>query len=1091
MELFNKNHRLVFVILLLAGICTCNYGQSDQENSIVRINKGEYTLGTILERMNSLSGYNLSYNSTNLPLDSKINVSVSNPSLIQMVEFLESQSPVEVIIKDKFLIIRRKNLQETYRISGNISDVQTGEPMVGVNIYVKKSGHGTVSNVKGLYTLELTPGPTTLVFSFIGYTTQEAELKVYSDHTLNIQMEPEQTELDEVRVIGERQFFGNLNIGRTIETIEVKELEAVKTNNVADVLQARLPGVWVTKVSGAPGDHNQIRIRGINSLFGGVDPLYIIDGVPVPIVNLHSLGIADLNIRDVENITVLKDASSNAIYGFQGGNGVIIIDTRRGGEKEISFSVTQGIQEVPVKYNLMNSVDLINSFDSALRRGISPIGAYYPDITDTLCSDDWQDRLFQRGWISEYQLSAGGTIQKTTYYLSGNYYRHDGIIANTNYSKYSFSGSLGRNFFDRLLLEGVYKANIQQNRNNLDSYWGNHVILEEINKSPAYNCTPMECYQDTLGNEYVRTYVDYRDLHTRENPDSLINHTNKNLDVITHNFSGFASLRILNNLQLNYSIAYSTRSHRYSTDIRAYSYFNEFNNYLQSREEYALANNQVNIIFTEDVKNHAINIVASAKLYRDMVEWNIDSLVSEFESQTKQENIFTRGNLAILGESGKAVRHINSLIGHINYNYAGTYFISLAANYENLKEGSTRDITKLFPSLAIKWDIARIQGLNRLAWLDHFDLMFNWGRSGNYPLNSLSRDLFSTEHYIYPDMIYHGYTVDNLANHELEPEIVEGYNIGSELSLFNKRLFLQASYFSKTNRNLIVQRDIPFYYGGGRIYINIAEMQIDGWEYKIEAWPILQSKWQWFSRLNLSTFNQRVNNLDGSDKYYYNDDVLIPDFVIKEDAVLGNILGYRYLGKVEEGTSQEDFEHVVFEGGGMFENADTLPLTLDITDKVVIGNILPDFTLNFYNSLQFKNITLDMLWYAVVGVDKFNATRASTYISGLNSEINNLIADTNRVIASEVFYQSSYFVEDASFVRLKSISLTYSPEKLLYDKIRMKFTLGIDNLITLTHYKGYDPEATIYTDNTFSDNAVDLGSYPNPRAYYISINLKF
>ena len=1092
MNLSMKRIRFIFPVFISFIIFPYIRGQSLPENQIVQLDKGEYILEALLESMDKLPGITLSYNSNDLPLDAKIHVPESNPSLQQLINYIETQSPSEVIIKGNFLIIRRKQLQDHYEIRGKVTDIETGEAMVGLNVYVKKSGAGTVTDANGSYSLNLTPGNYTLVFSFIGYAPQEEGLNAYSNQTLDVRMTPEQTELDEVRIIGERQFFGSLNEGRTIETIELKEVELVKTNNVTDVLQARLPGVWVTKVSGAPGDHNQVRIRGINSLFGGVDPLYVIDGVPVPIVNLHTLGISDLNIHDVENITVLKDASSNAIYGFQGGNGVIIIDTRRGGEKGISFSVTQGIQEAATRYDLFNSEELVSSLDSAARRGISSIRSVYPDFSDTLSSDDWQDRLLRRGWISEYQLSGGGTLLKTQYYLSGNYYRHDGVIENTGYSKYTLSASLGRNFFDRLSVEGVYKACLQQNRNNLDSYWGNHVILEEINKSPSYNSTPIQYYEDTvLNREFVRTYIDYPDLHTRENPDDLINLTNKKLDVVTHNVSTFASLRILDNLIMNYSFAYSILQHRYETKILAYQYFPEYNNYLESHEDYALANNQVNLTYTRNLGKHSINMVASTKFYRDMVKWNLDSIVSDFESNTKRENIFTRGNMSILGEEGKAIRHINSLIGHVNYNYSGKYFISLAANNENLKEGTTRDITMLFPSLALKWDLAREPLLNRLVWLDHLNLIFNWGRSGNYPLNSLSRDLFSDEYYIYPDTVYYGYTVDNPANHKLKPEIVEGYNLGGEISLFHDRLIFQVNYYAKTNYNLIIQRDIPYYYGGGRIFINIAEMHIDGLEYKLEAFPVSQSDWLWYSRLSLSTFNQMVNKLDGSDKYYYEDDILIPDFVIKENAVLGNILGYKYLGKVENGTEEEDFENVIFVDGGMYAKPDTVSPTLGDDDKVVIGNILPDFTFDFYNSLQYKNLALDMLWYAVVGVDKFNSTRASTYISGLNAEVNDFIADTNSVIASEVFYRSSYFVEDASFLRLKTLSISYSPKKLLYDKIKWKITLGADNLVTLTRYKGYDPEATIYTDNTFSDNAIDLGAYPNPRAYYVSINLKF
>lgn len=1087
-----RKYFLGFILLLIILPPYLIDAQTTGLHPKIELNAGTYSLGELLNRISTLPGYYSSYNGHELPMDAKIKVNVSNPDLTSLIGYIENQCPVEIILKDNYLIVRKKAILKKFTISGTVTDDKTGETMVGVNIYLKDSTQGVITDPSGRYRMTLPKGNYILVFSYFGYTTQHINISLNSDRVLDIHMKTGTIQLNEVKIVGERQFFGNLNQGRTIESIDAKEVEATKTNNVSDVLQAKMPGVWVTKVSGAPGDHNEIRIRGINSLFGSVDPLYVVDGVSVPIVNLHTLGIADLNIHDVENITVLKDASSNAIYGFQGGNGVIIIDTKRGGKNEINFSTTVGFQQLPRRYPLMNATDFLNSLYQEKQLNISQIRDYYPPESDTLCADNWQNNLFTTGMINEYALSGGGTKGKVNYYLSGDYYKHEGIVRRTGYTKYSFSASVGRNFFNRLSVEALYKGSLQQNKNNLDSYWGNRVIYEYINKSPVYNCTPLYDYMDTvLGTEYVRTNINYPELHTHENPDSLLNNTNKSLNILANSFSGFASLRILNNLQLNYSAAYSIRHHDYKTKVLAYNYDPSFNNYLVSHENYALANNQLNLTYKNSLGLNNINFVTIGKFYRDMVEWTIDSLAAQFDKLTDLENLYTRGNLAIQGESGRVVRHINSWMAHLNYDYSKKYFLSLAANYENLKEGTSRNLTKLFPSIAVTWDLAKEYGLNHIRQLDHFNVFFNWGISGNYPLNGLSRDIYAQKRYLYPDTVYVGYSVDQLANHKLEPEIIQGYNLGTEISFFKKRLNLQANYYVKANKNLILQRDIPYYYGGGRIYINIAEMGIHGFEFKLEGTPILNSDWQWYSRFNFSTFREQVNKLDGQDKYFYNDNILIPDFVIREKAPLGNFLGYKYLGKVKRGTVQSDYPNVVFSNGGMYENVDTITNQLNLTDKVVIGNILPKYTWNWYNSFDYKHFSLEAVWYAVIGVDKFNATRAMTFITGLNSDINAFIADTNKAITGSAFYQSSAFVENASFVRLKSLSLSYTTEKLFTDKIKVKFTLGADNLITLTHYKGYDPEATIYTDNVFSDNAVDLGAYPNPRSYYLSIDMTF
>lgn len=1087
-----SHHVVLFLIFFYFSTFSNCFAQGQNSANNLKIAPGSYTLASLITQLNEKTALELSYNPSVLNHSDKIIITKSILTLDELINEVNSNSNFEFVLTGNYLIIRFKKVPEIVQISGRITDSETKEILIGATITVDGIPGGTVSDASGAYSLQLAAGYYTIHFSYVGYITYKIELGLFENKSIDIELMLDKKQLEEIWVLGERQFFGNLNQGRAIESIKLEEIKQTSTNNVSDVLQARIPGMWITKVSGAPGDHIQIRIRGLNSLFGGVDPLFVIDGVPVPMVNLHSLGISDLNVHDVENITVLKDASSAALYGFQGGNGVIIIDTKRGHTPEFNFSVTQGVQQLSKSYSLFNSAEQKNSLDSASKRGIGYISAHYPVISDTLRSDDWQKNLFRVGYVQDYQMSTGGNIGKVNYYISGNVFSHSGIVTNSNYKKYSLSVSAGRNFFKKLTVEAVYKPSFQLNHNNLDSYWGNRVIYESINKSPSYYSTTEEYYIDTNSHaEYKRSYISYPEIYTRENPKALIDNSTKELKIINHSVSAFVGYQLSNNLKLNYSMAYATRDHDYYTNINAYEYLTSYNNYLTNTEDYALLNNQVNLNYNFRKGKHSCNFVGSGRFYRNMVEWEIDSLQSPIESGSVEENLFTKGNLAINGEYGKAIRHINSLIGHINYGYDSRYNISIAANYERLLEGTSRDISGFFPSLALKWDIAAEEFLSGIDFLDHLNLIYSWGRAGNYPLNGLSRDLFSEEFYIAPNQKYSGYALSNLANHNLQPEIVTGYNSGVEIDMFSNRLFIKANYYSKHNQNLIVQREIPAYYGGGKIFINIAEMQITGNEIAMEAFPISNKKYIWFTRISISSFDQKVTKLDESSKYYYHTDLLIPDFEIKENEPIGSILGYEYLGKVKKGTVQTDYENVVFHEGGMYTNADTLEYLLTNADKVIIGNILPDYSFNFYNSLDFERFNIEMLWYAVMGAQKFNSTRATSYFNVVNSETNILIADTNKVLVSKAFYESSYFVEDASFLRLKSIGFGYSPEKLINGKIQLHFTLGAENLITFTRYKGYDPEATIYTDNIFSDNAIDLGSYPNPRSYYIKIDLKF
>jgi TonB-dependent SusC/RagA subfamily outer membrane receptor len=268
--------------------------------------------------------------------------------------------------------------EKKFRVSGTVSDAETNEVLSGAYVYVESTKNGVQAGIDGRYTMSLLPGRYTLVASFIGYTLQSQQIDIGSNSEINFVLKPSEKQIGEVKITRQRDFWGSLNVGRSISSIDAKKINLLNTNNASDLLQASVSGVWSSQVSGAPGDHQKIRIRGLSSLFGCSDPLYIIDGVAVPIVNLHSLGIGDLNINDIEKVTVLKDAASTALYGYQGANGVVIIDTKRKNDSWLSFSTKFGIQSFNKRYDLMNTKDFLSSLDSARKNGISSIRRFYP-----------------------------------------------------------------------------------------------------------------------------------------------------------------------------------------------------------------------------------------------------------------------------------------------------------------------------------------------------------------------------------------------------------------------------------------------------------------------------------------------------------------------------------------------------------------------------------------------------------------------------------------------------------------------------------------------------------------------------------------
>ncbi len=995
---------------------------------------------------------------------------------------------VYLVILMVWIITTNLAAQVTYPIQGIVRDAANGDTLIGVTILLKGTQKGIISNAKGNFTLPIAPGDYTLVFSYTGYETSETPVSVNGNLFITVALQPKLTNIDEVKITSQRKFFGNMEYGRDIPTIGSKTIELQNVNNASDILHSSVAGVWATSTSGLPGDHEQIRIRGQNSFFSSAEPLYVVDGVPVPIVNMSSLGIADLNIHDIENVTVLKDASSTALYGFQGGNGVVLIDTKKGGESEINFSTKYGIQWFNNFYDQMNTQDFLASLQLAKNNIGSSLYNYYPKITDNTSNDNWQKEIFRTGTSQEYQLSASGTVKTIKYYISGNYTDQQGILPNASYRRYTFSTRFSRIFLKKLAFDIGYRGSIQGNNDNQDIYMGNPLLIAGIIKPPCQRNTPDSLIYGPKG-LYPRTYYGYPLLTNPELPQSIIQNNNNSLNINSHVINGSARIQLTDHLSLN---AMESLMLRYSN-----YYYNSYydNNSLgqdvivKSNEDVFLYNQQYNISYFNTFGKHKVDLVAAYRSYEDNLWWHVDTMQGKLNSYS-----YLRNSMAAYGPNGSVIRSIGSYVANASYNFNETYFVSAVANISNIKEGLHINYFTLFPSLAVSWDIARELPFKTINWLNSFNLYYNFGESGNYPLNGLSNDLYQTGQYSYNSITTGTYPIVlQLANHYLKHESTDELDYGIKSSFLDKRISVIATYYIKNINNLITQRQIPEYYGGGMQYINVGAIGVNGKELEIEANPVKTSNFSWFIKFNFSTSIQLVKKVMDDQPMVFASatDILMPEFIIKEGQPLGDIYGYENLGKWTADDTRAKNIHYVKSGGMKYLNADTTNKGLTTNDMVVIGNSVPKYTWDFSNTFQYRDFSLNLLWYAVQGVKKYNATRAATMMTGTNREANNYLRDTIPALSSSVFYQSSAFIDDASFIRLKTVTLTYEPTKELFNHMKFRFSLSFENMVTFTKYKGYDPEATTFTDNNFSDNAIDRGSVPNPKAMYATISVKF
>ncbi len=1084
---------ILFIILKLNAISSIKLYQN------TTLKPGKYKLIQIIEKLNEEQGINIMYNSNSLPLEKTIELQNANPTLSEVLNIMNKLLNIEYSLNEEYIILQPKKQINKYEISGTIKDSLTNENLIGVNVYIKDTQKGTITDPEGFYSLTLNEGEYTIAISYIGYEQKEITISLNKNYNLEILLNQDVTKLEEVKITAQRRFFGNMDYGREIPSLGVEVIEKQNTNNASDILHARIAGVWATKTSGAPGDHQKIRIRGQNSFFSSAEPLYIVDGVPVPIVNMSSLGIADLNINDIENITVLKDASSTALYGFQGGNGVILIDTKKGGEQRINYTTKFGFQWFDNFYDLMTTKEQLTSFDSLKSKLGYGYRNYYPPFSDTLCNRDRQRDIFQTGVLKENQISASGRYKNTNYYFSSNYLDQTGIIANSGYDRFTFSTKLSRNFFKKLAIEFGYRGSKQGNENNQNIYKGNRLIFEGINRSPCLECTPDTLLREKriLGDTFMyagyaqRILYGYGQLIDNTYPDSIISQNNHSLNIKTNIFNISARLQVNEHLSFNAIGSLMNRKSGYDLTY-LYFYYGSSGHYtnnilLKSSEDVILLNHQYNLSYNKNFNNHEIDFVAAYRYYQDNLWWKVDTTKGSYEKYS-----YLRNSMAAYGVKGSVIRILNSYVANISYNYKRKYFISAVTNVSKIKEGFYTEYYSLFPSVALSWDLAKEWPLKNSLWLSNWKIYANWGNSGNYPLNGLTNDLYSNYNYTIGGNTVERPAIEQFANHFLKHESTSEFNLGFDINALNNRLNLKAARYFKTIDNLIVLRDIPKYYAGGKQYLNIGKITVTGSELELDAIPVKNRNFIWQTKFNISTSNQIVNTLLEDESLEFSDyDILIPYFKIEENQRMGNIYGYKCIGKWTKEDELAKTRQYIKIGEMKFLNVDTSDLKINEKDLVIIGNAIPKYTWNLLNTFQIKNFNIDILWYAVIGTEKFNATRAGTYMAVTNKEIKNYINDSLFAITYEQFYLSNLFIDDASFIRLKSLTLSYEPSKVFFNHAKINFSLSFENFITITKYKGYDPEATIFTDNNFSDNAIDKGAIPNPKAVYMSLGITF
>lgn len=1031
-----------------------------------------------------------------------------------------------------FLLLFSLNALSQTTVTGTVSDIK-GEILQGVTVSLKNTDRGTVStDANGGYNITIPNGNATLVFSFVGYITKE--VAVENRKLINVTLEISSSVLNDVVVTG-YSTTTRKDLTGAIATVNIEDMQKAPVRSFEEALGGRVSGVQVTSQDGKPGSPINIYIRGIGSISQSSAPLYVIDGLAIenPDNNL-------LDPANIESITVLKDASSTAIYGARGSNGVIVITTKRGkvGPAHVDYSVNYGINK-PYKFmKLLSPYQFVQMLSEQL-------GAANPYLTNGKVLEDyrnakgtdWQDKLLQTGNQINHTITVSGGSAGTLYSLSGNYMNQEGIIISSGYKRYQGKMTLDQKIGMRAKVGGSlsYTSGTISGTNptaNGPSSLFYHAYTYRPIPLPGVNVVDFEESLYDPDNSYPADY--------RVNP--ILSVQNEIRNTISNNFIGnlYINYNILKNLKL--TLRGSLNSNNSRQEVFNGSNTRSGGIYGTNGVNGSILNYRTDVYDNTDLleyntainKVHRINILAGTSVQRaDFKAYGYSA------TQIPDESLGLSGlDAGIIGTSPTARLSSSSLVsgfGQANYIFNNKYY--LTASFR--ADGSSKfpqNRWSYFPSGAIKWKISEEKFFKKLSVLSDANIRFSYGEAGNNRVgdfDSYATINFTSPLYLFGTSQGNSAVTSSLANPNLKWETAVSADLGFDLGFFKNRINLTVDLYKKTTRDLLYRASLPGNTGYTSSIKNIASISNRGVEVTLEADVFKTKRFNYTTSFNITFNRNRLEALSDPSEEALASPVAwealytgVPAYIAKIGGPLGQIYGlisdglYQYadFDKLPNGT------YVLkgnFPSNGLTANrAATQPgaskfidlnndgqITPD--DRTVIGNGYPMHIGGWSNNLRYKNFDVNIFFQWSYGNDIINANRLwfdpgmgikerSSLFGGQNTfaefanrwTAENQNTDVPRLNQNVDGVYSSQYVEDGSYIRLKTLNIGYTLHGRTLSRFKiskLRIYVAMSNLYTLTKYKGYDPEVSAFS--TGLTPSLDYSTYPRPITVTGGINL--
>jgi TonB-linked SusC/RagA family outer membrane protein len=1037
--------------------------------------------------------------------------------------------------------LQARETQQGRRISGRVTDAARGEALIGVNVLIKGTATGAITDMDGNFAIENAPENAVLSVSYIGYLSQE--IPVNNQSVIDIALAEDTQKLDEVVVVGYGS-FKKRDLTGAVSQVKGEDIATLPLRSASDALQGKAAGVSITSTSGSPGSMGTVRIRGVGTLNDN-NPLYVVDGLP-------QSNIGWLNARDIESIEVLKDASAQAIYGARAANGVILISTKRGlsgsaYRSAIEFDMSIGFQNALKRYDMLDAEGFMEYKNRAyIAAGREPMDDFAtPEKREQILSflaknggregtDWWKEttRPTMDAPLQTYNLAFSGGSDKLNYRASFNYMNHKGILKGSDYDRLSGRLNLDSEVTKWLNLSANV-ALIYESRRNIDE--NNAYLATVFNTVTADPITPV--YRDNLVD--IPDFLQARIMGGYEPTNPYSRHTgviysnksNAVAQVERMALSKWSGIISKTNLAgeiklfpfLTYKSSIALDISRGLSDGFTPKYYMDGDEYASfatvskttGLTDYWVFDNY--LTFNDRYDKHAVNVMLGTSAEKNRYEEIATSKQGMVNNEPNQR-ILNAGTLNPGAGGYINIHSLNSYFGRVFYSFDDKYMLTANIRWDGSSAFAKGNKWGMFPSVSAGWNFSQESFLKDISWLSQGKLRAAWGEIGNQNIARTAGAYLNTYgnggYYLFgnPNQMQLSGGRSTVGNPDLKWETTSQLDFGLDLAFFNGSLRLTLDYFDRKTSDMLLQLPLPTSLGLPNYpWMNAGSVSNKGFELTLGYDGVAGKEFAYHINGNLSTYRNRVESL-GSGSNIPGKGVHLGNQTYTMTEV-GEPIGYFY-GFKTDGVfqTQQEVDNYAVGGEKIMPTAQAGDLRfvdlnkdgkLDELDRTKIGNPHPDFTLGLTLGAEYKGFDFSLFFQGSVGNDILNILKydiysgtgwynapkdiLTTFWNGAGSTNKNFAIDANSRMNLEM---SDWYIEDGSYVRLKNIQLGYTlPQSVtkLATLSNLRFFLAVQNLFTLTGYSGLDPE--IGSDNP-QYMGIDMGFYPQARTCMFGISMK-